>query len=192
MNKRLGYGDEYTEADILCVGEKKNISLGIVIECKNFKFLKVGEEIPYYGRITTRETLIRSLKKKRIDAFSSCALDQVTVLGVFNEENLDLQQIERGIYIVGCSVFFPKISFEVPQNTPELTLAWKSLTEGMKALPSDHNVIKSVKKLPLHPWFRSNRDYPLGLIDYEVSMPEIAPIQKNGSSAKSVGELWFG
>ena len=173
MNKRLGYGDEYPEADILCVGERKNISCGIVIECKNFTFPQKGEGFQYFGKIETRETLTSSLNRKRVAAIANCGIEDVLVIAVFNEETRSFEQIDRGIYIVGCSVIFSKGAFEFPQKAVELALAWESISEGMKALPTDHSLLKVINELPIHRWYRCNRDYPLGVDNADFSQPEI-------------------
>ena len=173
MNKMLGYADESSEADILCVGQKNNMSIGIVIECKNFKIPRQGEVMPYYGKAITRETLSNKLKKKRFDAYSNCGLDRIIALGVFNDDDLQFEQIDRGLFIVGSRFEFSEKSFEFPQDMPNLILVWNQITSGMTALSPHHHAFETISDLPLHPWHRYERDYPLGQDNPENALPKI-------------------
>lgn len=167
MNRMLGHAEENSEADILCVGEKRNIPFAIVIECKNLNYPKQGEVISYFGKDMTRETLLRSLKKKRIDAFSSCQIDNVIVLGVFNDDALKLEKLDSGLYVVGSKFEFSKGLFEFPQAMSGLIFAWDNLSKGMNALSSSNSALRAISELPWHPWHRVKSGDLSNLYSYE-------------------------
>jgi hypothetical protein len=177
MNKMLGYTEEDSEADILCIGEKKNISFAIVIECKNLNYPKQGKSIPYFGKGMTRKSLQISLKKKRIDAFSSCQVENVIVLGVFNDDALKLEKIDSGLYVVGSKFEFSKGAFEFPQDMSGLISAWDTLSDSMNVLGSSHIAISAINELPLHPWYRDEIGHLSERYRHEVVMEEYDPLR---------------